>query len=106
MFAKCPAGRLGTADEVANIAELLLTERADFITGSDSLIDDGATVAYFYGELKQDKSRSRMAKKILILSSSPRKCGNSDVLCDEFLRGAEDRGHVCEKIFLRDKKIN
>ena len=52
MFAKCPAGRPGTADEVANVAELLLTEKSDFITGSDFLIDGGATAAYFYGELK------------------------------------------------------
>ena len=53
MFAKCPAGRPGTADEVATVAELLLSEKADFISGSDSLIDGGATAAYFYGELKQ-----------------------------------------------------
>ncbi len=52
MFAKCPAGRPGTADEVANIAELLLTEKADFISGSDFLIDGGATASYYYGPLK------------------------------------------------------
>ena len=52
MFAKCPAGRPGTADEVANVAELLLSEKADFIAGSDFLIDGGATASYFYGELK------------------------------------------------------
>ena len=56
MFAKCPAGRPGTADEVANVAELLLTEKADFITGSDFLIDGGATASYFYGELKPQKT--------------------------------------------------
>ncbi len=55
MFAKCPAGRPGTADEVATVAELLLTEKADFISGSDFLIDGGATAAYFYGELKPQK---------------------------------------------------
>lgn len=55
MFAKCPAGRPGTADEVANIAEILLSEKADFISGSDFLIDGGATAAYFYGELKPSK---------------------------------------------------
>lgn len=44
-------------------------------------------------------------KKILILSSSPRRGGNSDTLCDEFLRGATDAGHRVEKIFLRDKTI-
>lgn len=52
MFAKCPAGRAGTADEAANVAELLLTDAGAFITGSDFLIDGGATASYFYGELK------------------------------------------------------
>ena len=57
MFAKCPAGRPGTADEVANVAELLLTEKADFITGADFLIDGGATASYFYGELKPSEDK-------------------------------------------------
>ena len=52
MFAKCPAGRPGTADEVANLAELMLDSRGAFITGSDFLIDGGATASYFYGPLK------------------------------------------------------
>ena len=39
-----------------------------------------------------------MSKKVLILSGSPRKGGNSDILCDEFLRGAQDAGHKAEKI--------
>lgn len=45
-------------------------------------------------------------KKVLILSSSPRRGGNSDTLCDEFLRGAVEAGNKVEKIFLRDKVIN
>ena len=52
MFAQCPAGRPGTADEVATVAELLLSRRGAFITGSDFLIDGGATASYFYGPLK------------------------------------------------------
>ena len=48
MFAQCPAGRPGTADEVANVAELLMSNRGVFITGSDFLVDGGATAAYFY----------------------------------------------------------
>lgn len=52
MFAKCPAGRPGTADEVANVAELLMSGKGAFITGSDFLIDGGATASYFYGPLK------------------------------------------------------
>ena len=50
MFAKCPAGRPGTADEVANVAELLMSEKAAFITGSTFLCDSGATSSFFYGD--------------------------------------------------------
>lgn len=52
MFAKCPAGRPGTADEVANVAELLMSDKGAFFTGSDFLIDGGATASYFYGPLR------------------------------------------------------
>ena len=52
MFAKCPAGRPGTADEVANVAELLMNPAGAFITGSTILIDGGATASYYYGPLK------------------------------------------------------
>ena len=52
MFAKCPAGRPGTADEVANVAELLMSNKAAFITGSTFLCDGGATSSYFYGDLR------------------------------------------------------
>lgn len=52
MFAKCPAGRPGTADEVANVAELLMSEKGAFITGTDFLCDGGATASYFYGPLR------------------------------------------------------
>ncbi len=54
MFANCPAGRPGTADEVANVAELLMGEKGAFITGADFLIDGGATASYFYGPLKPE----------------------------------------------------
>ncbi|CQR25232.1 3-oxoacyl-ACP reductase [Streptococcus varani] len=50
MFAKSPAGRPGTADEVANLADLILSERGQFITGSTLLIDGGATATFFYGQ--------------------------------------------------------
>lgn len=54
MFAKCPAGRPGTADEIADIAELVMSERAQFITGSTFLADGGATASYYYGPLNPD----------------------------------------------------
>lgn len=44
-------------------------------------------------------------KKVLILSGSPRKGGNSDILCDEFMRGAIDAGNEVEKIRVTEKKI-
>ena len=52
MFAKCPARRPGTADEVANVAELLMSDKGAFITGTDFMCDGGATASYFYGPLK------------------------------------------------------
>lgn len=54
MFANCPAGRPGTADEIANVAELLMSDKGSFITGVDFLIDGGATASYFYGPLKPE----------------------------------------------------
>lgn len=47
-----------------------------------------------------------MTKRVLILSSSPRRNGNSDTLCNEFMRGAQETGNQVEKIFLKDKHIN
>lgn len=46
-----------------------------------------------------------MGKKILILSGSPRKNGNSDILCDEFMRGAIEASHDVEKIFVAQKNV-
>jgi multimeric flavodoxin WrbA len=45
-------------------------------------------------------------KNILIISASPRKDGNSDTLCNEFMKGAKESGNNVEKVCLRDKKIN
>ena len=47
-----------------------------------------------------------MSKKVLILSGSPRKGGNSDILCDEFARGATEAGHNVEKIRVYEKNIH
>lgn len=47
-----------------------------------------------------------MTKKIVILSGSPRKGGNSELLCDQFMRGATETGNQVEKIFVCDKSIN
>ncbi|MBQ4599726.1 MAG: flavodoxin family protein [Clostridia bacterium] len=46
-----------------------------------------------------------MSKKVLILSGSPRKNGNSDILCDAFARGAMEAGHDVEKIRVAEKNI-
>lgn len=47
-----------------------------------------------------------MCKNILILSTSPRKGGNSDILADEFAKGATDAGNTVEKICLYNKTLN
>jgi len=46
-----------------------------------------------------------MSKKVLVISASPRKGGNSDILCDQFIAGAKEAGHETEKIFISSKKI-
>ena len=46
-----------------------------------------------------------MNKNVLVISASPRKGGNSDTLCDEFIRGAQESGNHAEKIFLASKNI-
>lgn len=62
MFAKCPAGRPGTADEIAHVAELLMGGKGSFITGADFLIDGGATASYFYGPLKPHDSKEKTSQ--------------------------------------------
>lgn len=47
-----------------------------------------------------------MKKKVLILAGSPRKGGNSDLLCDQLMRGAEEGGHTAEKIYVQDLHIS
>ena len=47
-----------------------------------------------------------MNKQILVLSASFRKGGNSDTLCDQFIKGAVEAGNRVEKIYLNDCKIN
>ena len=55
MFAKCPAGRPGTADEIGGLAEFVMSTQGAFITGSDFLVDGGATASYYYGPLQPGK---------------------------------------------------
>ena len=44
-------------------------------------------------------------KKILVLSGSPRKGGNSDTLCDQFMAGAAEAGHAVEKVWIQGEKV-
>lgn len=44
-------------------------------------------------------------KQVLIISASPRKNGNSDILCDRFAQGAAESGHKVEKVFIASKNI-
>lgn len=54
MFANCPSGRPGTADEVASVAKLLMSDEGSFFSGSDILVDGGATASFFYGKLRPE----------------------------------------------------
>lgn len=47
-----------------------------------------------------------MSKKVLLISSSPRIGGNSDILCDQFAKGAAEAGAEVEKIVLKEKEIH
>ena len=47
-----------------------------------------------------------MSKKVLVLSGSPKKNGNSSILCDQFIKGAEEAGNTVEKLYIKDKEIN
>lgn len=51
MVEGCPVGRVGTPDEVANVAALLMGPDGAFITGSDVLMDGGVTASYRFGDL-------------------------------------------------------
>lgn len=52
MLNRCPAGRAGTPDEVGELAAFLMSDKGKFMTGSDYLIDGGATASYWFGELQ------------------------------------------------------
>jgi NAD(P)-dependent dehydrogenase (short-subunit alcohol dehydrogenase family) len=59
MLELSPARRAGTADEVANVAELLMSDKGAFITGSDFLVDGGTTASYWYGDLSYMRLQTR-----------------------------------------------
>lgn len=54
----------------------------------------------------QAEGPAKAGKNVLVISASPREGGNSDLLCDEFMRGAKEAGHTVEKIRLTDRDIN
>ena len=62
------------------------------------------SIKAFYIDSRRER-KNAMSKNVLILSGSPRRGGNSDLLCEEFMRGAAYAGNQVEKIFLRSKKI-
>ena len=60
-------------------------------------------------KIAQEKSKRKewfiMNKKVLIISSSPRKGGNSETLAAAFAEGAQAAGHQAETVYLREKQI-
>lgn len=67
--------------------------------------DKGETDSYKVN-FSETSNIKKAHKKVLIISGSPRKGGNTDLLCDEFARGAAEAGGDIEKIFLADHQIN
>lgn len=57
-------------------------------------------------QLRKVQMKKAEFKKVLILSASPRRKGNSQILCDKFAEGAKSTGHQVKMIRLSDKKIN
>ena len=55
--------------------------------------------------ISKRKEYCMMNKKVLIISSSPRKNGNSETLAASFAKGAQEAGHQVETVFLREKQI-
>ena len=45
-------------------------------------------------------------KNVLIISSSPRKNGNSQMLCEAFKKGVEESGNFAKLIRLAEKNID
>ena len=45
-------------------------------------------------------------KNVLIISSSPRKNGNTNTLCEQFKKGAEAKGHHVDLVRIMEKKVN
>ena len=64
-----------------------------------------AAIDKYQGQKELVKEMFMMSKKVLILSGSPRKNGNSDLLCDEFAKGVAKAGHEVEKIRVAEKNI-
>ena len=58
------------------------------------------------GQTSRTGNAGLQKKKVLIISSSPSKGGNSDLLCDEFMKGALEAGNEVEKIVLKDKTVH
>lgn len=56
----------------------------------------------YYAELNDSHT---MCSKVLILSASPRKNGNTDLLCDRFAEGAKDAGNDVVKVRVAEKRI-
>lgn len=90
MFAQCPAGRPGTADEVANVAELLMSDKGTFISGSTFLIDGGATASYYYGPLTAQPLSELVDKIIVHETKGTRKKRTPRVeICGRFVDGLD-----------------
>ncbi|MGQ5709530.1 SDR family oxidoreductase [Lactobacillus sp. PSON] len=60
MFESMVTKRPATPDEIAGLAEYLMSEQASFITGADFLIDGGVTAQYWYGDVDEVRRTSQV----------------------------------------------
>ncbi|OIQ50132.1 FMN-dependent NADH-azoreductase [Pseudodesulfovibrio hydrargyri] len=85
----------------------IFRERRELLKAGATLVAAPVAAAMASAQPAQAESGpAKAVKNVLIVSASPRDEGNSDILCDEFLRGAAEAGHRAEKIRLSDLDIN
>lgn len=76
-------------------------------SGNDAVASPVQQNLPVYDIRQSDKSTlNKKVKNVLVISASPRRGGNTDLLCDEFVRGAKEVGGNVEKIFLDDYRID
>lgn len=75
-------------------------------SGSEAKEESQQNLPVYHIKQSATSTLNKDEKRVLVISASPRRGGNTDLLCDEFVRGAQEAGGKVEKIFLDDYKID